>query len=362
MKKKPKSDIVFNILQQMLANSPERSYKRLNPSLRSTLDNCIEADLPFQPDTFSRIYSEMRGHWWFGDGAGSAAGEHYYATACHCNHASAQQSFEQYAGRPGVLWEEDIGTPSRLHVGSEFTWRSEHLTVTSMRSDSLVACSYKGGRDSVHGLKPGAVIHEAGYHLITAVKKEGKSTLLTVVQTPAGFDSREIKRRVTIKYADIIEFRRTAKARVKAVLEKIAKCEPSSDAIALSKEINAEHFRHFELEEINRAFSKRKGLIAQKEKIIEWRAGGYGAWLGSDSILLRLRNGYVECSNGNAVDADAAKVVLPVLLQHRNTSARLNIPLDGHIVSSVDKSGVQIGCTLIPWEEIDRIAPMLKAA
>lgn len=93
-------DIVFTICQSMLSESPEASYKRLNPALRSTLHNCIEADLPFQPETFRRIYNELRGHWWYGDGAGSHIGEGFYSAACNLNHASAIKSFEQFAITP----------------------------------------------------------------------------------------------------------------------------------------------------------------------------------------------------------------------------------------------------------------------
>ena len=97
-----KKDHVFTILETLLRNSPERSYKRLNPALCSTLHDCIEADLPFLPDTFKRIYYELRGGCWFGDGAGSHHGEDFYTRAVSVNHASACISFENFAERPAV--------------------------------------------------------------------------------------------------------------------------------------------------------------------------------------------------------------------------------------------------------------------
>lgn len=151
-------DIVFDICQRMLANSSERSYKRLNPALRGTLANCIAADLPFQPTTFRKIYNELRGGWFFGDGAGSHIGEGFYNLACEHNHASAQQSFEKFAGRPACLWEENAKPPLRLHVGAQFTWQGYYVTVTSMRKDDLVACTYKDSSPTIRGLKVGAVI------------------------------------------------------------------------------------------------------------------------------------------------------------------------------------------------------------
>ncbi len=255
---KKNKDIVYNIIQQMLDNSPERSYKRLNPALRNALGNCIEADLPFQLDTFERIYKTLRGGWWFGDGAGSHIGEHFYSTACNLNHASAQQSFEAFAKRPAVLWEENAKTPERLHVGSQFTWQGRYVTVTSMRDDSLVACTYKDYRSTVPGLKVGATIGYDPEYVITSSKKSGNSHSLTVQKAPKTSGDREISKRFVIPYAAIATLRRTAKARVKAVLDKIASCDPEKDAKKITDEINAEHFRHFELEEINAAFGRRR--------------------------------------------------------------------------------------------------------
>ncbi len=201
---------VFNIIQQMLTNSPEASYKRLNPALRQTLKSCISADLPFLPDTFSDIYTKLRGRYWFGDGAGSHCGEHFYSHAIACNHISAAQSFERFAKRPPVLWEEDVETPFRLHVGATFTWKGNCVEVTSMKADRLIACTYKG--------------------------------------------ERIIARRFTIPYSEIAKFRDTEKQRLNGILTRIANCDPESEAIR--KEVKLHPFRRFQLEKINSAFDK----------------------------------------------------------------------------------------------------------
>lgn len=359
-------DIVFHICEQMLAHSPEASYKRLNPALRSTLANCIEADLPFQPDTFRRIYNQLRGHWWFGDGAGSHAGEHFYTLACQCNHASAQQSFERFAGRPGVLWEEAAKSPVRLHVGAEFTWRGHHVTVTSLRKESLVACTYHGYPNRVEGLKVGAVIGYDKPHIITSVKRDGKASVLTVLRVlpaPKNHGERAVARRFTITYAEIVEVRRESKARLKVILQRIAECNPETDAVQLTKDVNAAHFRHWELEDIRSAFTARKTWVEEHqsnaERIEAWRKGKNGAWLGVKATLLRVRGDLVECSNGNSVSKVAARAVLPILLDRRKSSSALNLPIDGYRVDRVSPAGVVVGCTTVPWEEIDRIAPEL---
>jgi hypothetical protein len=354
-----KSDAVFSILQSMLSASPEASYKRLNPALRGTLSNCISADLPFQPDTFSRIYNELRGRWWFGDGAGSHVGEHYYSQACSLNHASAYQSFENFAGRPGVLWEENTGTPELLCVGARFTWKGYFVEVTSMRKESLVACTYQDVRDSVDGLKVGALISYNSPHVITSVRREGKTVLLRVVKARAGHGDRTVARRFTITYDEIATFRRTEKVRLKAVLQIIATCDPK-DAAKLSKQIAAEHFRHFQLEEVNAAFAKRKDWLANETRIEAWRAGINGAWLDIKTILLRVNGDLVECSNGNSVSVAAARRALPILLDRRNKSERLEIPLDSYRINQIGKQGVTVGCTVVPWPEVESLKETLK--
>jgi hypothetical protein len=351
-------DEVFTILQSMLQASPEASYKRLNPALRCTLSNCISADLPFQPDTFRRIYNELRGGWWFGDGAGSHVGEHFYSQACSLNHASAVNSFERFAERPGVLWEQDVRTPERLHVGSRFSWKGRFVEVTSMRKESLVACTYKDSRDLIKDLKVGALVSYSNPHVITSAKRDGKAVLLRVVKAPATHGERTVARRFTINYEEIATFRRTEKARLKAVLETIATCDPK-DAAKLSKQIAREHFRHFQLEEINAAFAKRKYWIANEERIKAWRGGVNGAWLDVKGILLRVSGDAIECSNGNSVSIGAARRILPIILDRRRSTGSLDLPLDAFRIRKTEPAGVTVDCTLIPWSEIDYIKPRL---
>ena len=359
-KKKP--DVVFNILETMLRNSPEASYSRLNPALRSCLGDCISADLPFLPDTFSRIYNELRGSWWFGDGAGSAMGEHYYAQAIAVNHAAAYQSFEQFAGRPGVLWEENAGLPVRLHVGAEFTWKGTFLTVTSMRADSLVACAYKEVPDSIEGIKVGATIGRYNEpHVITSVKRAGGAFLVRAVKSKLIKDDRTVSRRLTISYEEIAEFRRSEKARLKKILARIAECDPEKDAAELTKAINAEKFRHFCLEEIRAAFAKREGWVANQDRVGSWRKGRGHAWLDVKATLLRVKGDSVECSNGNRVSLASVRRALPILLDRRGDCGRLDLPLDGHTLTQIDAEGVTVGCTEVPWAEIDLIKSVVMA-
>lgn len=372
-------DPVFTILSTMLANSPEASYVRLNGALCGTLRDCINADLPFRRDTFSRIYKELRGGWWFGDGAGSAMGEHFYTLACSVNHASAYQSFEAFAGRPGVLWENDAGNPARLHVGAQFHWKGHYVTVTSMRADRLVACTYKGGDDKRNeGVRVGNIIgkHDKPF-VVTASKKDGKAVVLRVAPTEKKGWNSEINRRFTISYAEIIEFRRTASARLKAVLKRIRECNPEQDREAIRKEVAAAHFRHWELEQVNAAINEAfkavfaaeaqaRAVANRKADFAKWRAGKGEGFCPVDGIFLRLKNDRVECSNGNSVTRDAVARVMPLLLDRKTDAMKrpvaVGLPLDGYQVERLDRTGVKVGCTVVPWTEVEHVAKVLKAA
>ena len=310
-------DIALKILSQMLSHSPERSYARLNPALRSTLKNCILADLPFPKNTFRNIYYKLRGGRWFGDGAGSSIGEHFYTVACGANHASACQSFEAFAKRPGVLWENDATTPRRLHVGADLFWKGYHLTVTSMRSDSLVACS------------------------------------------------RDRKRRFTVPYTEIAEYRRTAKKRIKQALKDIETADFTAPGAReeLVKRINAYGLRHFELEQINAAFDKRKEQGADAARVEAWRNGQGDPWLETKAIYLRRKDDRIDCSNGNSVAVAAVREIRHLIIARQrngNHHGPMGLQLDGYQIKATSDAGVQVGCTLIPWSEVEYVIKQLN--
>ena len=378
-------DPVFHILQTLLANSPERSYKRLNPALRCALGDCIAADLPFQRGTFQRICEELRGAYWFGGGANSCIGEHFYTQACELDHASACQSFERFAGRPPVLWEQTVKTPARLHVGSQFTWQGYYVTVTSMRKDSLVACTYKDTRDSIENFKVGAEIGYDVPHVITRSKKIADGFELRLVKCQPRRGDCDVARRFTIPYADIAAFRSSENVRVNKLLTFVAGCNPNKDGKKLGRMIAAEKFRHFQLERINAAYQQRVRSLAEakaakqqaaeqrkRQREIEelnrtepsrveaWRNGANSAWLNCRGTYLRVRGDLVECSNGNSVSRAAVVRALPVVLDRRTQAGPLDLPLDGHAIQRLDADGVTIGCTLVPWSEVDRLVDLLK--
>lgn len=83
------------------------------------------------------------------------------------------------------------------------------------------------------------------------------------------------------------------------------------------------------------------------------------------TIRLRVKSGFVECSNGNKVSLDGALKTLPFVHRCRAKGWQSNgqvHDVDAFSLNRIDDRGVQIGCTLIPWEEVDRFTPILKKA
>ncbi len=170
----------YAAVRHVYDKSPGRSWRRLNSALQDTLTAAITAHLSFLPDDVAAISRDMNGAYWMGDGAGSSLGERYYSLAVGCCHTPACISFERYAGRPAALWSEDNKTPQRLHVGSEFTWKARRLTVTSVKRDHLVACSYKGVSGNRDGLRIGQVenLGDLNYRQIEGIERKGDAVTI----------------------------------------------------------------------------------------------------------------------------------------------------------------------------------------
>lgn len=111
------------------------SYQRCNDAMRSSLVDCIKHGWRFQPIDFHQIAESFRpSYWWNLD--------QLYALACRSGNTSAAISIESYLDRMPWLWKWDKEAGSRLHVGSEFWWNGFSVSITSMESDSFIACSY----------------------------------------------------------------------------------------------------------------------------------------------------------------------------------------------------------------------------
>lgn len=124
------------------------SWARVNRSMQLAVRLAIHAGLRWHRSDFTEIQETMNGGYWFGE----SKGEQWYRLAIEQNNASAIQSYEQFRGRKPFIVQSHPDHPPRhrLHVGSEFLWRTKSGTfptvrVTSFAQDQsyLTACSYK---------------------------------------------------------------------------------------------------------------------------------------------------------------------------------------------------------------------------
>jgi len=251
-------------------------------------------------------------------------------------HTTACISFEHYAGRPAALWSESVKTPERLSIGSRFTWQGAFLTVTSMRRDHLVACTYKPGSEYHSDLRVGDIDRIGDEAELAAARKQADAV-----------------RRLALK-----EIASTENPRALSEVEQTLACTPRGT------------YRHFDIEDFRKAIAKRREAFNQAEvaqiaaqseakRMERWVAGeNVGGWF--KSVRLRISGDYIETSTGHSVSVDSAKKALPFVLRHRHSSvSRTGLDVDVHRINRISGDGVLIGCTLIPWGEVDRIAPAL---
>jgi hypothetical protein len=381
MRDENRSD-AFLAVAHIYRNSPGQSWRRLNGALHGALEAAIIAHLKFDEDDFDSISHHFRGGYWMGNSDGGVCGERYYNLAVKCGHTPACISFEKYAGRTAVLWAEKVKTPSRLHIGERFTWEGLLVTVTSMKQDHLIACSYKEDPDAPvwdGELKAGQVrsIGHSEYRRIDDLVPAGDGSL--IMRLGPAFD-REYERdapdrRFKITYAELTAKRKEYDQRRKAALKEIDGAESPEALLAITERLNAagrHAYRHFDIEEMTAALRAKRESFDKKEvervqrmsdeaALAAWRAGAVRDRY-HETVALRVNGAYVETSTGHSVRVESAKTLLPWALSRRKKyGAVKNINLDLHPVERVSAQGILIGCTLVPWPEIEALPGLLAA-
>ena len=135
---------------------PLFSYERLNHTMQRALFIAVWS-FEFQPDDWTDIVKRFSSGYWLET-------ERYYTAAVGNGNLSAIVSIEKHLGRTPLIadevrvasnWQDTNlhGSPGvrekeRLHLGAEFTWKGHRVKVTSMGTDSCVACSYKVTREA----------------------------------------------------------------------------------------------------------------------------------------------------------------------------------------------------------------------
>jgi hypothetical protein len=247
-------------------HSPGRSWQRLNGALRSTLQAAIVAHLSFKEGDFQAAYTNMCGHYWFGNSEGSEPGEMLYRLAVEVGHIPACISYEKFAGRPAALWAWSVKTPERLCIGSRFKWQGKEVTVTNMKADHLIACSYRQNLDWKNP-RVGDFDHfSGGSREIKVLKKSGKGLIVhfgPVVEYHR--EDRKPEKIFKITYEDLSarrkEYDKARKAAL-ALIEESKTPEQLKDIRgALDKLAIKGEYRPFDSEEIKAA------MRATEEKI-----------------------------------------------------------------------------------------------
>lgn len=374
MPSQPRRGEAYTAVRHVYDKSPGRSWRRLNAALGSALDAAITAHLSFEEGDFRAIYSDMNGGYWMGNGSGGACGERFYNLAVLVGHTPACISFESYAGRPPILWPEEVKTPERLTIGSRFTWEGLSVEVTSLTSKQLVACSY-GQRHFDPALEPGSILHFHGESRpVEQVCQMESGALFLRFGPPVPSPTRQPDRVLKITYAELAAKRKAQDAVRRSILREIAELGTVEALTALRRRLSSaplNTFRHFDIEDFRRGLAERENTFDQRkvevererdrrEELKRWMAGdlthGY-----FNEVRLRIKGDYVETSTGHSVAVSSARALLPLLAKCRGQVVDVQRRIDIHTVRQLNREGVLIGCTLIPWAEVDRITPALES-
>jgi hypothetical protein len=356
------------------------------------MQGLIVGGIAFEVDDVREALDSFDGGYW-------ANAESWYSSSCGSKHGdgggnlSAALSLEKYFCRTPFLWAERTKTASRLCVGSDFTWKGERVTVTSFddAKKTLTACSYTTDQDHNSERRVGGIVYDMGEYRVLEARTDYEDGSIAARFSAKVTEERKIKKRFCISAEEMQTVRADYGAR-RRKHEKAIKAAKTLDELASAKQAAADEgasaYRHFDLEIIQAAIeTRREGIIngmptdedrakALKEEkaraaercrveMAEWVAGGDVRPYFAGIIKLRIKDSFVECSNGNKVSLEAAFKTLPLVHRCREKGWESNgqvHDVDAFRLERIDRNGVTIGCTLIPWEEVDRFSPILKKA
>lgn len=362
------------------------SHRRRGYAMMQSLRNAIEYGLKFAPQDFTNLAENMDLVAWFGADCES----HIYSLAANHN-PTALASYHAWRRFTPYLWAENGARRIPLHVGSRFTWKGHKVTVTSLNDSRLVAVSYsgymhRGSCPDDDEFKVGnRIFFTKGYHVVTFSKKEGDTVLLKL-GPDAPYQRIAPDRRFSITRAELDAEHEKFSGNLKRVLKAIADAETLEDLDAVQERFtDAKDFRHFDTETIRFKFSARYTQITRsmtdeqrfrrteaqnikrRANLDRWVAGETVplAIVDDESVRLRIKGDRVEVSNGNHVSVAAAREALPrlLLLRHVRWTPEPGAPFEIDLFtirSTHPEHGVQIGCTLIPWPEVERLETLLQ--
>lgn len=366
-----KSD-TYTAVQHVFRNATRGSWQRLNGALHDVLGAAIVAHLGIDEDDFTSISRDFRGGYWMGAGDGSAHGERYYNLAVEMNNDAACKAFEKYAGRPPALWAEKVKTASRLCVGSEFTWEGLKVKVTSMKKEYLVACTYKKNGFYRDGkFQAGHVDYvDNKYRMIEEVVNAEDERLIVRFGPPVEYERETPDKVLKIKYEELAAKKREFNKALKQALKEVEETTTANELQTVLNRLQAagrHTYRHFDIEEIHKAIGKKKEsfdkadverveAMEEGERLKRWLAGEQIPAYFHGPVKLRLNGIYIETTNGQSVLASSVRPLVPWALQNRaNFGPVSDKRVDLHDVRLISVKGITVGCTLVPWVEIERL-------
>lgn len=370
--KTPEHGDAYKVVRQLYDRAPTKSWSKLNGALQDALSATIFAGLSFLPEDFAAIAGDMKGCYWLGNSVGSVCGESYYIQAVKCGHSQACISFENYAGRGPFLWAEDVPTPKRLCIGDEITWGGKKLSITNMRNDKLIACAYGDylNKPLIYFKGESRTLED---HVVA-----GDKIIIRLGGVVANGADRKVTSRVTITNEELRTARLAFEHRRKDILAAIAGSETVQSLEDLAHILDGSDrsaYRHFDLMDFSKAFldrrtefqrglSERQLILSERDRATKWINGEPGHYGYLSGLYLRIRNGIVETSNGHSVTVASAAKALPMVLRGKRNGnfGPVSLKLDLYEVHSLSPVGLQVGCTLIPWSEIERIKPQLESS
>lgn len=339
-KEEPASDGLA-IVRAAWSRLPRKSWRRLNAAMSAILFAAVRGGARFHEDDFITICAETNAGRWIGE-----AWEHLYALACGgergTDNPSAAIAIEKHRKRPAWLWPQ-TRTPSRLFVGAEILWEGERLSVTSLAADSLVACQHM---------------------------------------------NRQVVRRVRITREAMEEVRKAADDLRKSLEKPIREAADAETLLAAMAAVKprARELRHFDIEILREAYEKRDeemGRAASRQVNAEYEARrareraeeplAIEHWRGGDAsyenryfhrVACRVKDGHVETTTGHRATVAGVRKLLPFVFKHRKgwqpKDAAEPLKLDGSFpLHSISVQGVTVGCTLVPWPEVEKVREML---
>lgn len=344
---------------------PGGSWNRINQCMYRTLKNAIVGQMRFDEGDFEYMRMELRAGYWWHDV------DNPYSIACDSSDAhsngnvgnlSAAKAIEHYLGREPFMWAEATKTAKRLFVGAWFTWNGERVKVTSIAQDHLIACSYVGDSRDYSWID--------GYREKLETEKVGDNVVITYGPICKDQSSREkIKRRYTVTLEELKATRKDFDTRRKAHEKRLTEAATVMDleaAWALVVADGRAKFRHFDIEILEGLVRKRQKEVKETRtaaelaklkaaELQEWRNLGRRAVSGLNFVALRINGKIVQASNGQEASVEAVERVMPLVARKRGKTWTGSIQMDHFTIKRIDKKGIQVGCTLVPWEEFDYI-------